>query len=146
MDSATRRLTFLPPMPPDDPARNALGGALADILAGVVRDEVRQAMRELQAHLTAAPAAAPAYDPEQLLRVEEVAALLQVKPATVRTWIRAGHLHGVLLGPAGTRREYRVRRAALTEFVAQGAIQPVVDIDAAADRILCKARSGGRKG
>jgi excisionase family DNA binding protein len=70
-----------------------------------------------------------------LLRVDQVAELLQVKPATVRAWIRDGHLAAVPLGPAGTRREYRIRRQALEAFL-EGRSQGPDDVSSKAARIV----------
>lgn len=50
-----------------------------------------------------------------MLTVQEVASHLKVPAATVRRWIREGHLRAVMLG--GTKTGYRIRPSDLDEFV-----------------------------
>jgi excisionase family DNA binding protein len=52
---------------------------------------------------------------EQFLTVPEVASHLRITPETVRRWLRAGKLHGVLLG--GDRMGYRIAETEVTRFV-----------------------------
>ena len=54
---------------------------------------------------------------EPLLTPEDVAALLQVVPATVRSWLRAGILPAVKL-PGRSRGSWRIHRADLEAFLA----------------------------
>lgn len=49
----------------------------------------------------------------QLITVEEAAARLRVKPATVRLWLRTGRLRGVKVGP----RLWRIPERSLREFL-----------------------------
>lgn len=51
---------------------------------------------------------------EELLTVEEVAARLRVHPASVRYWLRQGHLKGVRAG-----RQWRIRPSDLEAFLAR---------------------------
>lgn len=51
----------------------------------------------------------------RLLKPEEAAAALAVKPSTVREWLRTGRLKGVRLG-----RLWRVREEDLEAFVQEG--------------------------
>lgn len=48
---------------------------------------------------------------EEMLTVEEAAALLKLNPETVRRWIRSGRLHAVLIG--SERAGYRIADAEL---------------------------------
>jgi excisionase family DNA binding protein len=125
-------------------ARDMLGSAIADIVAEVIREEVRAAVREAVPRLAPAPQLRPV-DPNELLRVEDVAALVKVTKATVRGWVRSGSLPATLLG-AGKRREYRISRASLQAFLAPGSDHSApVDLDAEADKIVSLDRAR-RKG
>jgi len=42
-------------------------------------------------------------DDEEMLTVEQAAAILKVKPATVREWVRQGRVPCYKLGPRATR-------------------------------------------
>ncbi len=53
---------------------------------------------------------------ERYLRVPEVADHLRVDPETVRRWLRAGKLRGVLLSQQGG---YRVAESELRRFLAE---------------------------
>ena len=53
---------------------------------------------------------------ERYLRVPEVASRLRVDPETVRRWLRAGKLRGVLLSQQGG---YRVLESELQRFLAE---------------------------
>ncbi len=53
---------------------------------------------------------------ERYLRVPEVANRLRVDPETVRRWLRAGKLHGVLISQQGG---YRVPESELQRFIAE---------------------------
>ena len=52
---------------------------------------------------------------EQFLTVPEVATRLRITPETVRRWLRAGKLHGVLLG--GDKMGYRIAETEVTRLV-----------------------------
>jgi len=56
--------------------------------------------------------------PETLLRVEEVASQLGVRPQTVLRWIREKYLPAIRLGPGRTG-QYRVRASDLRAFLQQ---------------------------
>lgn len=115
----------------DDRLR-ALGAALAEVVADVLRTELRT--------IAQAPPAAPVSD--EILRVDQVAAELQVRPASVRAWIRSGKLRSVALGEAGKRVVYRIRRSDLNAFLAGQTAEPTArDIDNEA----CKVLSLGRR-
>jgi excisionase family DNA binding protein len=58
---------------------------------------------------------------EQLLTVDQVARRLQLHPATIRRWIKAGRLRGISLG--SDRAGWRIRRSELEQFIA-GMHQP----------------------
>jgi excisionase family DNA binding protein len=65
--------------------------------------------------------AATVQDPEEvLLRPEEVAAQLGVRPQTVLRWIREKHLPAIRLGPARTG-QYRIRASTLREWLEERA-------------------------
>jgi excisionase family DNA binding protein len=52
---------------------------------------------------------------DEMLTVAEVAARLKVPPATIRRWLRAKQLHGVMLG--GTKLGYRIPASELERFL-----------------------------
>ena len=52
---------------------------------------------------------------EALLTVPEVAARLRVSHETVKRWLRAGKLRGVLIG--GPRTGYRIRASEIDAFI-----------------------------
>jgi excisionase family DNA binding protein len=58
---------------------------------------------------------------ERLLTVANVADRLQVNVETVRRWLRAGDLEGILLGD---KAGYRVTEAALQQFLEQRRRRP----------------------
>jgi excisionase family DNA binding protein len=58
---------------------------------------------------------------EQLLTVDQVARRLQLHPATVRRWIKAGRLRGISLG--SDRAGWRIRRSEVEALLA-GEHQP----------------------
>lgn len=58
----------------------------------------------------------------ELLTIEEVAAILKVKPKTVGDWLRAGKLPGVKLGD-GRAAEWRVNKADLEDYVRERTTQ-----------------------
>jgi len=51
-----------------------------------------------------------------LLTVDEVAHILKVTPATVRTWLRGRKLHGISLG---NRKPWRVRVTEVERFLTE---------------------------
>jgi excisionase family DNA binding protein len=55
---------------------------------------------------------------DRLMTVPEVAERLRVKPETVRRWLRAGKLQGVLLG--GDRGGYRIRESEVARVETEG--------------------------
>lgn len=58
--------------------------------------------------------------PERLYRVDEVAALLSVRPSTVRSWILGRRIGYVKLG----RRAVRIGENVLRELIETGRIAP----------------------
>jgi excisionase family DNA binding protein len=52
---------------------------------------------------------------ERLLTVDQVADRLQVTPATVRDWLRAGKIRGMRIG--ATRAGWRVRESEIQRFI-----------------------------
>ena len=54
---------------------------------------------------------------DELLTVAQVAARLKVNPETVRRWLRAGQLRGILLGD---RAGWRISESELATFLQQG--------------------------
>ena len=57
---------------------------------------------------------------DRLLTVPEVAERLRVTPETIRRWLRAGKLQGVLMG--GDRSGYRVRESEAARVASQGPV------------------------
>lgn len=53
---------------------------------------------------------------ERLLTVDEVAAMLRVRPVTVRVWLRHGKLRGSKIGP----KLWRVPESAVSELLNKG--------------------------
>ena len=58
----------------------------------------------------------PEDDQGRWLTVEQVAALFQITPETVRRWIRAGELPVLDIG--GPKAGYRIKRSDLDTFIA----------------------------
>jgi excisionase family DNA binding protein len=57
---------------------------------------------------------------DALLTVEEAAAEFKLSTATIRRYLRDGELDGVKLG----KRQWRIRKSTLAEFVNRGARKP----------------------
>jgi len=110
--------------------RESIGAAILEVIRDVAREEIQAAIRG------AMPTAPASPKRPELLKVEQVADELQVKRTTVRTWIRNGSLKATLLGPAGKRREYRVRRTDLDAFVSGAGAPDAPDADAQVSKIL----------
>ena len=53
---------------------------------------------------------------DELLTVDEVAAILKIHPRTVRALVQNGELKRVKIG----KREYRIRRSELDRFLKEG--------------------------
>jgi excisionase family DNA binding protein len=60
----------------------------------------------------------PLNSPEPLLTVRETADRLRVNPETVRRWLRAGRLKGILMG--GDRGGYRIPASELERLTQSG--------------------------
>lgn len=73
--------------------------SIEEIIAEAVRREMKPLLEKLE-RLSSGVAG------DELLRVSEAATLAKVKPATIRKWIRAGHLEA-----KGKARGLRVSRA-----------------------------------
>ncbi len=54
---------------------------------------------------------------DEVLTVAQVAERLKVNPETVRRWLRAGQLHGTLLGD---RAGWRIRESEVDAFLERG--------------------------
>ena len=57
-------------------------------------------------------------DSERLLTVAEVAERLRIHRDTVRRWLRAGHLHGALMG--GRSGGYRIKESEVQRVETEG--------------------------
>lgn len=110
--------------------RSALSAAIMAVVENVVREEIQAAIQ------AALPKTTGQSQRPELLKVEQVADELQVKRTTVRGWIRSGALKATLLGPAGKRREYRVRRTDLDAFVSGESQVDAPDIDSQLSRVM----------
>jgi excisionase family DNA binding protein len=55
---------------------------------------------------------------EELLTVREVADRLKIHPETVRTWLRAGRIHGTSIG--GRRLGWRIPASEVQKLIAGG--------------------------
>jgi hypothetical protein len=111
----------------------SLQDELARLLQPMVADAVRAVLAE-QLRL-ALPASG---DPVEYLSFARAAELVDVKPATIRQWIRRGWLKRY--GPKGAE---RVRVDELRDLMAK---QPTVEEDAVQERIRrLVARSGDRR-
>jgi len=55
---------------------------------------------------------------ERLITVKQAAAMLQLKPATIRTWIRQGKIRAVYLGSDAAG--YRIPLSEIERFLKQG--------------------------
>lgn len=141
---------------PHEGAVDAPEGTSGDVFLGVLRVLVTEAVREALAGMRdelqeamargIEPRAAPGVDDKQMLSVEDVARRLNVRPATVREWIRSGFLPAVPLGPAGRR--YGVRPEELERLLEKRAAEKnPMDSDALAIQIVraARVRSRGRK-
>lgn len=117
--------------------RIVLAEALRDAV-GDIKEELRSTIAsELRAKTERTTADA------RLLTVEDVAAHLNVRPATVRDWIRTGYLPAVHVGPAGRR--YAVRRADLENLLEKRAAEKKpMDSQALAIQIVKSARTRAR--
>ncbi len=107
----------------------AMRAMLRDEVRTVVREELRSALDEIR---TSAPGTS-----EEFLSVKKAAALAGVCPATVRGWLRQGHLKQY-----GTARLPRIRRAEFVTFLAHPPrfeTQPA-SIEAQAEALLSRRR------
>lgn len=103
---------------------------LEDTIRQVVHEEVRTAVRE-EIRAALAEITKPAA-PETMLTVEEVAVRAgNVKPATVRDWIKSGRLEHKRAG-----HRYLVSAEALAAFLAQGAATKSENVTLGADEHL----------
>ncbi len=64
----------------------------------------------------------------QLLKVNQVAELLNLKPKTVREYIRQGRLPAVNLNPVGLRPVWRITPSALKDMQTSRVEEIVLDI------------------
>lgn len=97
--------------PPDEATTREPGDALervARLLRGILADAVRDALLEVKKEITSSIATEAhtggnERSPDRLLTAIDVAAQLNVRPSTVREWIRTGYLPAVQVGPGGRR-------------------------------------------
>lgn len=114
---------------------------LDEALRAAVREAVREELLALQAVQPPAPAAPPTHTPSAASReyvsTAEAAQIAGVRPATVRAWIRQGHLRGLRAG-----RLVRVRLDELRAYLARATNdrEGVIDLDARARDILVRPR------
>ena len=80
--------------------------------------------------------------PGALLTVEQVAARVNVRPATVREWIRTGYLPALQVGPGGRR--YAIRPDDLDRVLEKRSGSKPMDSKALAMQIVRSARSRAR--
>jgi excisionase family DNA binding protein len=80
-------------------------------------------------------------DDTKWLTVEEICDRLQVHAQTVRRWLRAGELHGVLIGDRGG---YRVHPEDLAAFLRARGYTPQPGREAEKDNETRKRRESGR--
>jgi excisionase family DNA binding protein len=126
----------------DDSVECTVGAAqqLGSAIEQVVRAVVQHAISAVVASLPVPP---PPLVTDAVLRVDEVATIVQVKPQTVRDWIRAGSLRACHIGSSGTRRVYRIRREDLDAFLSAASC-PVDDVSERAAAIV--GRGAVRRG
>jgi excisionase family DNA binding protein len=100
---------------------------LEAVISELIRAAVREELRPLQVALAEALAvvrdqrALSTEREDGLLTVDQVAAIAKVTEPTVRAWIRSGALKATRLAASGGEgRIYRVVRADLEDFVADG--------------------------
>lgn len=114
-------------------------GTIDAALRELVRDVVREELRSLLEH----PVVQPGEEERQPTGTDEycslkrAAELADVHPATIRTWIREGHLIGYRAGTS-----LRIKRRELDAYLARGIRQPSppVDLDERAADILARSR------
>ncbi len=114
-------------------------------LAETVRDAVGDIKEEIRSTIVTELRARHDLSPmdAQLLTVDNVAARLNVRPATVREWIRTSYLPAVQLGPAGRR--YGIRPADLQRILDDRAAEKKpMDSQALAIQIVKSARTRAR--
>ena len=122
---------------------------VARLLRGVLTDALRDAVEDIKNEIRSTIAFEVSTRREkravdgELLTVDHVAGRLNVRPATVREWIRSGYLSAVQVGPAGRR--YGVRPDDLERLLAKSASdKKPMDRNDLAIQIVKSARSRGR--
>ena len=94
---------------------------------------VEEAMRQVRARDRPLPPATPPDNAaDDLLTVDQSAAILKTTPPTVRGYLKSGALLGER---PGNGRYWRIRRTVLDEFIAAGPRRLQVDAEAAAAAI-----------
>ena len=112
--------------------------SLDEAIRAAVREAVREELLALRAVQRAAPPAPPpSATTDGYVSTAEAAQIADVRPATVRTWIRQGHLRGHRAG-----RLVRVRLDELRAYLARATNdrEGVIDLDARARDILARPR------
>jgi excisionase family DNA binding protein len=96
--------------------------SLREMLREIVRDEIRPLREELRSTIDATKRTTEGrFGSSAFLTVEDVAEMMKVTQATVRSWIKAGTLAASRpVGGNGTGRLYRVARVDLDAFVRAG--------------------------
>ena len=124
--------------------QKSIDAALAALLRPLLREAVRDALRELREDIGGADARPPSSvaPPGALLTVEQVAARVNVRPATVREWIRTGYLPALQVGPGGRR--YAIRPDDLDRVLEKRSGSKPMDSKALAMQIVRSARSRAR--
>jgi excisionase family DNA binding protein len=100
----------------------SLDESLREMLREIVRDEIRPLREELRSTIDATKRTTEGRSGSSaFLTVEDVAEMMKVTQATVRSWIKAGTLAASRpAGGNGSGRLYRVARVDLDAFVRGG--------------------------
>ncbi len=124
-----------------DVAARGLVEAFRGLVREVLSDELARLKHDLMTTLRPHGAETRAHDADapRLLSVAEVAARVGATPATVREWIKDGHLPAMALGPAG--RKYAIRWSDVEASMSRRKRVSSADIDAEASHIVGAARA-----
>ena len=108
-------------------------------VGAAIREYVEPRLQELHGQLARDSHRRAGVDPDVVfVRVEKAARMVDVRPSTIRDWLRRGYLNRYRSG-----RLTRVKVSELYEFLARDAGQAAaVDVDSYADRYLDKLLAG----